>query len=384
MRRLIVALALFWAVIGPANAEDRSQRFAVVVPEFPSDARLMGFDLKVKGGQVGPRGFVFATSRACAVRSRKVVWVRIVIPDDYQDIVPKLACFGLLRGHDVVCHRTPAADIDELVSRLQGADVVVAIRERVTFSRALLQRLGSLKLLALVGRHAKTIDFDACRELGIDVVMGRTASPVAPAELTVALMLASRRNVAREAARMQRGDWPDTLGHRLRGSTLGILGFGNIGALVAEAGRGLGMRVLAWGREGSRQRALAAGHEAAATREEMFERADVLSVHLRYGPETAGAVTGADLARMKPTALLVNTARAELLQPGALVAALRAGRPGYAAVDVYEEEPVRPGSDPLLGMENVLCTPHLGWAEWDTFELYFSETFKAMAEYLAR
>ncbi len=305
--------------------------------------------------------------------------MRIVIPDDYQDIVPKLACFSLLQGHEVVCYREPAADDDELVARLQPADVVVAIRERVTFSRAVLERLPRIKLLALVGRHAKTVDFEACAALGIPVVTGSTASPVAPAELTVALMLASRRNVAREAARLQQGLMPDTLGFRLRGSTLGILGFGKIGALVAQAGHGLGMTVVAWGREGSQQRATAAGYRAAASRQQFFAESDVLSVHVRYAPETAGTITAADLALMKPTALIVNTARAELFARGALVAALRAGRPGFAAVDVYDEEPVSVGSDPLLAMENVLCVPHLGWAEWDTFEQYFGETFQAIA-----
>ena len=309
--------------------------------------------------------------------------MRIVIPDDYQAIVPKLACFGLLQGHQVTCYREPAKDDDELVARLASADVVVAIRERVTFSRAVLERLPQLKLLALVGRHARTVDFDACAALGIPVVMGKTASPIAPAELTVALMLASRRSVAREAARLQQGLMPDTLGIRLRGSTLGILGFGKIGALVAEAGHGLGMKVVAWGREGSRQRALAAGYGAAASREQFFAESDVVSVHIRYAPETAGTVTAADLALMKPTALVVNTARAELFAPGALVAALLAGRPGFAAVDVYEQEPVSAGSDPLLAMENVLCVPHLGWAEWDTFEQYFAETFHAITAHLA-
>lgn len=308
---------------------------------------------------------------------------KIVVPDDYQNVVPRLACATILRGHELVCYREPAANLDQLVDRLQGADVVVAIRERVVFSRDLLSRLPGLKLLALVGRHAKTIDFDACQALGIPVVTGSSASPVAPAELTVVLMLASRRQVAREAARLQRGDWPDTLGQRLRGTTLGILGFGTIGALVAEAGRGLGMRILAWGREGSLARATAAGYEAAASRDAFFEQSDVLSIHLRYNPQTAGTIGPADLARMKPTALLINTARAELIQPGALLAALQAGRPGFAALDVFDTEPPRPGSDPLLAMDNVLAVPHLGWVEHDTFELYFSETFRAVAAHLA-
>jgi D-3-phosphoglycerate dehydrogenase len=301
--------------------------------------------------------------------------VNIVIPDDYQDAVHKLSCYSLIRHHAITRYRQPARDLDQLVERLREADVIVAIRERVEFSRELLTRLPKLKLLALVGRGAGSIDFKACTELGIPVSTGSSNSPVAPAELTVALIVASRRNVALEAERMRRGDWPCTLSHRLRGSTLGIFGLGAIGDLVAQAGKGLGMEILVWGRAGSLQRARAAGYRTAASQAELFERSDVLSLHVRLRPETRGIVGPSDLARMQPTALLVNTARAELIQPGALLAALQQGRPGYAALDVYEQEPIMHGDHPLLKMPNVLCLPHLGWAEWDNFELYFSEAF---------
>ncbi len=309
--------------------------------------------------------------------------MRIVIPDDYQDVIGQLACFDLLRGHEVVRFRQPAADLDELVARLDGAEVVVAVRERVTFSRALLERLPSLRLIALVGRTASTIDHAACDDLGIGVATGHSGSIVAPAELTVALILAARRNIALEAARMQRGEWPTTLSHRLRGSTLGICGFGKIGAMVAEAGRGLGMHILAWGREESGRRAQAAGVPFTTDRARLFAESDVLSLHLRLGPATRGLIGPADLALMKPTALLVNTARAELIAPGALLGALQAGRPGYAAVDVYEEEPVMHGDHPLLRLPNVLCVPHLGWAEWECFEQYFGETFAEIVTFAA-
>jgi D-3-phosphoglycerate dehydrogenase len=307
--------------------------------------------------------------------------VNIAIPDDYQDMVHRLACFRLLDGHTVTRYREPASGLDQLVARLADADVVVAIRERVEFSRALIERLPKLKLIALVGRGATTIDYEACTEHRVAVATGKSQSEASPAELTVALMVAARRNIALEAERMRRGDWPCTLSHRLRGSVLGIYGLGKIGSLVAEAGRGLGMTILAWGRDGSRDRALAAGYRAAATKAELFEQSDVLSLHMRLRPETIGMVGPDDLARMKPTALLVNTARAELIQPGALLAALRLGRPGSAAVDVYEHEPVTGGDHPFLAMPNVLCTPHLGWAEWDNFELYFSEAFEQIVAY---
>src|SRR5437660_10814878 len=300
--------------------------------------------------------------------------MKIVIPDDYEDMVDQLECFSLLRHHDVIRYREPARDLTHLVERLCDADVVVAIRERVEFSRALLERLPKLKLIALVGRNSQAIDFAACTALGIPVTTGKSNSPDAPAELALALIVASRRNVALEAERMKRGEWPCTLSHRLRGSTLGIFGLGAIGELVAQGGRGLGMEVLVWGRKSSLEKAAAAGYARAASKAALFERSDVISLHVRLTPETHGIVGADDLDRMKQTALIVNTARAELIAPGALLAALRKGRPGYAAVDVYEDEPVV--DHPFLSMPNVLCPPQLGWAEWESCELDFRGAFE--------
>lgn len=307
--------------------------------------------------------------------------MHIVIPDEYQDAVERLACYTLLDGHDVTRYREPATSFEQLVERLSPADVVVSIRERVSFNRALIERLPNLKLIALVGRNATTIDYAACTEHGIMVSRGESNSPTSPAELTVALILASRRNIVIEAERMRRGEWPYTLSHRLRGSTLGIFGLGNIGSLVAQAGAGLGMKVLVWGQAHSAKRAVELGYGVADGKAALFERADVLSLHVRLRTDTTGIVGPEDLARMKPTALIVNTSRAELIQPGALLAALRAGRPGYAAVDVYEQEPIMHGEHPFLSMPNVICTPHLGWAEWDNFELYYSEAFEQIAAF---
>jgi D-3-phosphoglycerate dehydrogenase len=309
--------------------------------------------------------------------------MKIAIPDDYQDMVDKLECFGLIRHHDVVRYREPARDLDHLVERLRDSDVVVSIRERVEFSRALLERLPKLRLIALVGRGSQMIDFAACTELGIPVATGKSNSPEAPAELTVALMVASRRNIVLEAERMRRGEWPCTLSHRLRDSTLGIYGLGYIGQLVAQAGVGLGMKILVLGQQASAEKAAAAGYEVAGSKAEFFERSDVLSLHVRLRKETRGIVGPEDLARMKPTALLVNTGRAELIAPGALLDGLRKGRPGFAAVDVYEHEPITGGNHPFLSMPNVICTPHLGWAEWDNFELYFRETFEQIVAFEA-
>src|ERR1700716_857174 len=228
--------------------------------------------------------------------------MKIVIPDDYPDPVDKLECYSLTRHHQVTRYREPARDLAQLVERLREADVVVSIRERVAFSRALLEQLPGLKLIARVGRNSQMIDFAACTALGIPVATGVSNSPVAPAELALALIVASRRNVALEGERMRRGDWPCTLSHRLRGSTLGIFGLGHIGQLVAQGGRGLGMEILVWGQKNSLEKAAAAGYAAAASKADLFARSDVLSLHVRLRPETRGIVGSDDLARMKPTA----------------------------------------------------------------------------------
>ncbi|HTP94309.1 MAG TPA: D-2-hydroxyacid dehydrogenase family protein [Burkholderiales bacterium] len=309
--------------------------------------------------------------------------MKIVIPDEYQDRVRSLQCFARLAGHEVVCVREPARDDDHLIELLRDAEAIVAIRERTTLSAAVIERLPRLKLVSLVGRRSRAIDVDACTARSVVVTHGTQASPIAPAELTWALILASRRHVVDEVTRMRAGQWPHTLSHRLRGSTLGIYGLGLIGGLVAEAGRGFGMRVLVLGRENSAAAARAQGYDVARDQAELFEQSDVLSLNLRLSKETRGIVTAQDLARMKPSALIVNTARAELIAPGALVEALRKGRPGFAAVDVYEQEPVVNGEHPLLKLPNAVCSPHLGWAEFDTWELYFGEAFDNIVAYAA-
>lgn len=310
--------------------------------------------------------------------------MRIAIPDDYQNLVQTLSCYSLLDGHEVIRYREPAADLADFARRLQSADVIVPIRERSRFPRELIERLPNLKLISQTGRSTGHIDVEACTERGIVVTAGTHASPIAPAEMTWALILASRRHVPQEIDRMKRGEWPCTLSHRLSGSTLGIYGLGTIGTLVARIGAAFGMKVLVLGQEKSAQRARDAGYEVAADKAELFERSDVLCLLMRLSKQTRGIVTREDLARMKPTALLVNTARAELVQEGALVEALRAGRPGFAAVDVYEREPVMGGNHPLLALPNVLCTHHIAWAEHDTFELYFGEAFENVVAFANR
>jgi D-3-phosphoglycerate dehydrogenase len=300
--------------------------------------------------------------------------MNIVIPDDYQDAVRRLDCFAKLRGHDVTVFHDTARDLVTLEQRFRDADALVLIRERTAINDELLSRLPRLRLISQTGKGASHIDVEACTRRGVAVAVG-TGSPYAPAELTWALVLAAMRRVPQESAHLRAGGWQDVLGTTVRGRTLGIFGYGKIGTLVAGYGRAFGMNVLVWGREGSQTRARRDDYDVAESQRALFAESDVLSLHVRLDDATRGIVTAADLARMKPTALIVNTSRAELFESGALEAALRAGRPGYAAVDVYEEEPILGAQHPLLSMDNALCTPHLGYVEKDSYELYFGQAF---------
>lgn len=298
--------------------------------------------------------------------------MHIVIPDDYQDCVRELACFQRLKGHQVTVYNDTVRDLDTLVGRFSDAEALVLIRERTPITEALLERLPKLRLISQTGKGIAHVDLDACTRRGVAVATG-IGAPYAAAELTWGLVLATMRHIPDQVAAMRAGRWQTRLGTGLRGRTLGVFGYGKIGALVAGYGRAFGMNVLAWGREGSLERAAAAGIDTAESQEDLFARADVLCLHLGLNPGTRGIVRAEHLALMKPTALLVNTARAELIEADALVNALRAGRPGMAAVDVYEDEPVR--DHPLLHLDNALCTPHLGYVERDGYELYFGAAF---------
>ena len=309
--------------------------------------------------------------------------MEIAIPDDYQGVVRQLACFSKLGGHTVTIYTDTVKDLDALAARLAPAEVLVLIRERTVISDALLARLPRLRMISQTGKGAAHIDLEACARRGITVATG-TGSPYAPAELTWALLLAAARRIPREVAGLKAGGWQSTLGIGLRGRTLGIWGYGKIGQVVAGYGRAFGMTVLAWGRAGSLARAQADGFETAASPEELLARSDALSLHVKLTPDTRGLVTAAHLALMKPEAILVNTSRAELIAPGALAAALKAGRPGFAAVDVYEEEPVLGAAHPLLGLDNALCAPHLGYVERDSYELYFGQAFANVLDWVAK
>lgn len=299
----------------------------------------------------------------------------IAIPDDYHGVVHKLGCLRKLTGHDVRIFRDAAPAPARLIDNLRQAEIVVPVRERTRYTSAIIGQLPRLKLISQTGRSTHHIDVAACTEHGIAIAAGTSASPHTVAEHTWALILSSLRRLPEETMLMKRGEFRRSFSGVLHGRTLGVFGLGTIGSLVAATGASFGMRVLVWGREASLAQARASGYDAAASKRELFEQADVLVLMARLSDATRGIVAAEDLARMKPDALFVNTARAELVAPGALAEALKRRRPGRAAVDVYENEPVLNGEHPLLELDNALCTPHTAWLEQDTYESYFGEAF---------
>jgi len=310
--------------------------------------------------------------------------MKISILDDYFDTLRTLDCFARLKGHEVTIWNDHVQDVDKLAQRLRDTEALVLIRERTQIREPLLERLPKLKLISQRSVYPH-IDIEACTRLGIVVSSGQHADTpsYATAELTWALVLAAMRALPQQMAALKAGHWQIGVGHTLRGKTLGIYGYGRIGAVVAGYGKAFGMKVLVWAREPAMAQARADGYETAASKAEFFEACDVLSLHMRLVAATRGIVTADDLARMKPTSLLVNTSRAPLIEPNVLVNALRAGRPGMAAADVYEKEPLRDTGDPLLTMDNVVCTPHIGYVTRDEYELQFTDIFDQILAYAA-
>jgi D-3-phosphoglycerate dehydrogenase len=309
--------------------------------------------------------------------------MKITVLDDWQDTIRTLACFAKVAGHDVTIWKDHTKDVDVLADRLKDTEALCLIRERTPITAPLLDRLERLRLISQVSVYPH-IDVAACTGRGVIVssamMPGRPS--YATAELTWGLIIAGLRRIPQEMANLRAGIWQTPpIGIGLHGKTLGIYGYGKIGAVVAGYGKAFGMHVIVWGRETTRDKARADGYRVAPSKEALFEQSDVVSLHLRLVPETRGIVTAADLERMKPTALLANTSRAGLIEPGALAASLRAGRPGMAAVDVFEEEPVVGGAHPLLAMDNVVCSPHLGYVERDGLETMFSAIFDQVVAY---
>ncbi len=318
--------------------------------------------------------------------------MNIIILDDYQDAVRKLKCAARLEHLNAKVFTNTVKGIGQLSVRLRDAEVLVPIRQRSHFPRQLLEKLPKLKLISQTGPVGPHIDLDTCTRMGIAVAEG-VGTSVAPAELTWALIMAAMRRLPQYVATLKHGAWQQSglksasmppnfgIGMVLKGRTLGIWGYGRIGVLVAGYGRAFGMNVMVWGSEASRMRATADGMVAAPSREALFEACDVLSLHLRLNDTTRGIVSLGDLSRMKPTSLLVNTSRAELVEDGALVGALNRGRPGMAAIDVFESEPILQGH-PLLRLENAICTPHLGYVEQDSYETLFSAAFDNVVNFV--
>jgi D-3-phosphoglycerate dehydrogenase len=308
--------------------------------------------------------------------------MKITILDDYHDTVRTLPCFAKLAGQDVTIHTDHVQDTDALAARLRDTEALVLIRERTKIRTPLLDHLPNLRLISQRSVYPH-IDIETCTRLGIIVSSGQHADTpsYATAELAFGLILSAMRQIPQQMAALQSGEWQIGVGHTLRNKTLGIHGYGRIGSVVAGYGRAFGMQVLVWARQAARARAAADGHATATTQAEFYQRADIVSLHMRLVEATRGIVTAADLARMKPTALLVNTSRAPLIEPGALVAALRAGRPGMAAVDVYEDEPLRDPTHPLLTLPNVVCTPHIGYVTHEEYELQFTDIFDQILAY---
>ena len=318
--------------------------------------------------------------------------MNIVILDDYQDAVRKLTCATKLEAYPAKVYTNTVKGAGQLSVRLKDADVIVLIRERTHLNRQVIEKLPKLKLVVQTGRIGSHVDVTACTERGIAVAEG-TGSSTAPAELTWALVMAAMRRLPQYVSHLKHGAWQQAglksasmppnfgLGSVLKGKSLGIWSYGKIGQIVAGYGRAFGMRVIIWGSLASRERAQADGFEIASSKSELFKQSDVLSLHLRLSEETAGIVTLEDMSRMKPTALLVNTSRAELLESEALLTALNRGRPGIAAIDVFESEPILQGHA-LLRLENCICTPHIGYVEQDSYELYFGAAFDNVINFI--
>jgi D-3-phosphoglycerate dehydrogenase / 2-oxoglutarate reductase len=310
--------------------------------------------------------------------------MKITVLDDTFDTVRTLPCFAKLAGHDVTVWNDHVQDTDILAQRLEDTEVLVLIRERTRIQAPLLARLPRLRLISQRSVYPH-IDIEACTRCGIIVSSSQhTGTPCyAAAELTWGLILAAARRIPQQMASLQAGHWQYGVGTTLRRKTLGIVGYGRLGTAVAEYGRAFGMNVMIWASELSRRQVHADGFTPAVSRQVLFEQSDVVSLHLRLVPATQGIITGDDLGRMKPTSILVNTARAGLIAPGALIEALRTGRPGMAAVDVHDTEPLADPNDPLLSLDNVIATPHIGYVTWEEFQIQFTDIFDQILAYAA-
>ena len=375
---------LNWVAERPRTYDETMAAWRTSCPRMPiwEDASSDGLVTVLSGDRESNAAQISLTPLGRAARDRRPMTVSIL--DDYFDTVHTLPCFAKLAPFDVTIWNDHVEDVDVLAERLRDSEVLILIRERTKIQAPLLARLAKLRLISQRSVYPH-IDIDACTQKGVIVSSNQHADTpsYAAAELTWALVLAAMRQIPAQVAALRRGAWQIGVGATLRGKTLGIYGYGRIGKVVAGYAKAFGMNVCVWAREAARARAREDGYGVAWSKEAFFGECDVISLHMRLVEATRGIVTAADLGRMKPTALLVNTSRAGLIAPGALVEALGAGRPGMAAVDVYEEEPLTDPSHPLLGMPNVVCTPHIGYVTRDEYDLQFSDIFDQVLAYAA-
>ncbi|MEZ4775899.1 MAG: D-2-hydroxyacid dehydrogenase family protein [Bacteroidia bacterium] len=308
--------------------------------------------------------------------------MRITFTDDYQDVIQSLDCFRLLSGHDITILHKAISDEAELAVAMNNPEVLILNRERTPITENLLSLLPSLKIISQTGTNSGHIDIKACKAFGVTLLEGR-GDPTAPAELTWLLIMSGLRQFPRAVEGMKDGKWQTNLGHVVKGKTIGIWSYGRIGKLVAGYAKAFGARVLIWGSEESQRRAATDGYEIAESKNSFFSTADVVSIHLRLNETTRGQITKSDLSVMKPTSLIVNTSRAELMEENVLLESLKSGRPGFAAIDVYESEPIYDKAYPLLNMPNVICSPHLGYVEKNSYELYFGMAIDNVLKYIS-
>lgn len=307
--------------------------------------------------------------------------MKITIVDDYQDIVKELRCFELLKGQNVqILHQTEK-DVKILADKLRNTDILVLTRERTEVNETLLSLLPNLKLISQTGKISNHLRLSDCTKYKVAVAEG-IGSPVAPAELTWALLMNTVRQIPQAIEGMKNGQWQTTIGSAIDGKTIGIWGYGKIGQKIAHYARAFGAKVLVWGSETSREKSVEDGFDKAASKEDFFSTSDIITLHLRLSEKTFGIVKESDLLLMKKNSTLINTARAELIEKGALLRCLKIGKPAFAGLDVYEEEPIYDKSFELLKLPNVVCTPHIGYVERNGYELYFGKAFENVMNYI--
>ena len=307
--------------------------------------------------------------------------MKITILDDYQDVVKDLHCFDAIKEYNVQIIHSPEKDVNKLAELLADTEILVLIRERTSISIELLEKLPNLKLISQTGKISNHLNLTNCTNYNVAVAEG-IGSPIAPAELTWNLIMNTVRQLPQAIEGMKNGKWQINIGETISGKTLGIWGYGKIGQRIAQYAKIFGAHVLVWGSENSRNKAIEDGFSAACTKEEFFKKIDIFTTHLRLNQSTRGIIKETDLRLLKDGASFINTARAELVEENALLNVLKSGQNIKVGVDVYENEPIYDSNYELLQFPNVICVPHLGYVEKESYELYFSKAFENVVNYI--